>query len=121
MESLQYAIIRSNRPVNQWFGGKMSERAKLKLLAVLQDAQADLRRPGNDFAWSQWDSAEEALSMIDGHIAAIERGDASRLPELGLLFAPTGSIQEVSVSSGWGEEFLGLAARFDEAVARAKP
>jgi hypothetical protein len=99
----------------------MSERAKLELLSVLRETQALLRRPGNDFAWSQWDSVKEALSTLDGHIAAIERDDASRLPELGLLFAPTGSIQEVSVSSGWGEEFLGLAARFDEAVARAKP
>jgi hypothetical protein len=103
------------------FGGKMSERAKLKLLAVLRDTQAALRRAGNDFAWSRWNSAEEALSMIDGHITAIERGDASRLPELALLFAPTGSIQEVSVSSGWGEEFLGLGARFDKAAAGAKP
>jgi hypothetical protein len=58
--------------------------------------------------------------VLDGHVAAIERDDTSRLPELKVLFAPTGSIQEVSVSSGWGEEFLGLAARFDKAAARAE-
>jgi len=30
------------------------------------------------------------------------------------LFAPTGPIQEVSLSSGWGQEFLELAERFDK-------
>ena len=37
---------------------------------------------------------------------------------LKLLFAPTGSIQEVSISSGWGQEFLSLSARFDEVIKR---
>jgi hypothetical protein len=36
--------------------------------------------------------------------------------ELRVLFAPTGPIQEVSVSSGWGDAFLELADRFDDAM-----
>ncbi len=32
--------------------------------------------------------------------------------------APTGSIQEVSVSSGWGEEFLAVSERFDAVIKR---
>jgi hypothetical protein len=42
-----------------------------------------------------------------------------QLPEklnLSILFAPTGNIQEVSISSGWGEAFLELTARFDAAL-----
>jgi hypothetical protein len=31
-------------------------------------------------------------------------------------FIPTGPIQEVSVSSGWGKEFLALATEFDAAL-----
>jgi hypothetical protein len=37
--------------------------------------------------------------------------------ELSVLFAPTGPVQEVSVSSGWGDEFLILANEFDAALA----
>jgi hypothetical protein len=37
-----------------------------------------------------------------------------------VIFAPTGPMQEVSMSSGWGNRFLGLAEEFDEALARAK-
>jgi hypothetical protein len=35
---------------------------------------------------------------------------------LSILFAPTGPIQEVSLSSGWGGEFLKLASTFDAAL-----
>ena len=34
-----------------------------------------------------------------------------------VLFAPTGPIQEVSLSSGWENDFIELANRFDDAVA----
>jgi hypothetical protein len=36
-----------------------------------------------------------------------------------VLFLPTGPIQEVSLSSGWAQEFLDLADRYDQAVAEA--
>ena len=79
-----------------------------------------LRRPENDFAWSQWDDAPTAVAEIDSHVGAIERDDLSGLSDVALLFAPTGAIQEVAESSGWGAEFLALAARFDKAAEKVK-
>ena len=35
------------------------------------------------------------------------------------LFAPTGSIQEVAVSSGWVRRFNDVASRFDEVIDHA--
>jgi hypothetical protein len=98
----------------------MSSRANTKLVSVLHEAQAILRRPENDFGWSKWDDATTAVTEIDSHVAAIERDDLSRLSDLALLFAPTGAIQKVAVSSGWGTEFLALAARFDKAAAKVR-
>ncbi len=95
----------------------MSTPAKAKLVSVLLETQDVLRRPQNDFAWSELDDAAKAISDIGSHLDCIERNDFSRLPELTLLFAPTGAIQEVAVSSGWGDEFLDLADRFDKATA----
>jgi hypothetical protein len=37
--------------------------------------------------------------------------------KLDLLFAPTASLQEISISNGWGDEFLGLARAYDDVVA----
>jgi hypothetical protein len=36
-----------------------------------------------------------------------------------VVFAPTGPMQEVSLGSGWGDEFLGVADRWDAALRTA--
>jgi hypothetical protein len=78
-----------------------------------------LSRPGNDFAWSSWNGGEEASLEIWGHIAELQAGGLPKKMDLTILFAPTGNLQEVSLSSGWGDEFLELATRFDKACGRA--
>ena len=90
-----------------------------RLITVLREARARLALAGNDFAWSSWKDAGAALAAIDKHLAALEQGQLPPRFELTLLFAPTGPIQEVSLSSGWGAEFLSLASRFDAAAEQA--
>jgi hypothetical protein len=96
-----------------------ADSARNMLIAVLREAAALLARPQNDFAWSSWEDADQALAEISRHIAALEAGNLPPRLQLTVLFAPTGAIQEVSISSGWGEEFLSLADRFDRAERRA--
>jgi hypothetical protein len=72
---------------------------------------------GNDYSWSSWEDQNDALSEIDSIITELENGS---FPDIRILFAPTGPIQEVSLSSGWGDEFLELAYRFDQAYEIAK-
>jgi hypothetical protein len=88
-----------------------------KLIAILKDTKTLIARDGNDFSWSSWKDQEHAFSEIDSVIAELENGS---VPEIGVLFAPTGPIQEVSLSSGWGGEFLELAERFDKEYAIAR-
>ena len=95
------------------------DAARQELVEVLREARALLAQPGNDFAWSRWEDRDEALRELDRNIAAIASGSLPERLGLSILFGPTGSIQEVSVSSGWGYEFLAVAARFDAAEARA--
>ena len=72
-----------------------------------------LALPSNDYVWSSWEDADAALCEIDGLISAVESGALPDRLDVSVLFAPTGPIQEVSLSSGWGLEFIELAARFD--------
>lgn len=88
------------------------------LLSILLEARELLARPGNEFAWSKWKSAAEALAEIDRHIAIVDQGQPLEKFRLNLLFAPTGSIQEVSMSSGWSRHFMDLATRFDDVMER---
>src|ERR1700710_1394807 len=87
----------------------MSQEA---LLDVLREARELLSRSGNDFSWSRWKSEKDAVADIDGLIGRIDAAETIRLIEIHALFAPTGSLQEVSIDSGWGDQFLDLAARF---------
>lgn len=82
-----------------------------KLIAILIEARAFLALEGNDFSWSSWRDQNQAISEIDSMITKLETGS---IPDLRVLFAPTGPIQEVSLSSGWGNEFAELAERFDK-------
>lgn len=85
-----------------------------KLTGILEEARALIARDGNDFLWSSWIDQDHAIAEIDSIIAELKDGS---VPEIGVLFAPTGPIQEVSLSSGWGNEFLELAKRFDKEYA----
>lgn len=88
-----------------------------KLIDVLREARDLLARPGKEFLWSSWENARQATREIDQLIAEVRSGG---LPSeaLQIVFAPTGPMQEVSLGSGWGDEFLSLAARFDDALGR---
>ena len=86
------------------------------LLRVLRDTRALLARPDNNFSWSSFGSAESALKEIDAWIDRVSIDATSDMHELRLLFSATGPIQEVTLSSGWGEAFLELADQFDDAM-----
>ncbi len=96
----------------------MSDAAAL--LDVFQRARDLVARPDNDFAWSSWRDTEDALEEIDAILSRLQRGEIPALLEMSVLFAPTGPMQELSLSSGWGNRFLGLAEEFDAAVGDAR-
>ncbi|MBD2162370.1 hypothetical protein H6F46_16900 [Limnothrix sp. FACHB-1083] len=90
-----------------------------QLVEVLREVRQFLSRPDNNFDWSSWKDAPAALREIDSIVTRIESGDIPKRSDIELLFLPTGPIQEVSVSSGWGQEFCEFASRFDTAIAKA--
>lgn len=89
---------------------------KTKLIKVLEMVRPYLLRPENDFTWSFWKDQKQAIGEINQFITTLQEGQAFNELSLSLLFAPTGPIQEVSISSGWGDVFLKLADQFDEAM-----
>ncbi len=90
------------------------------LLDVFQRARDLVARPDNDFAWSSWRDTEDALEEIDSILSRLQRGEIPAMLEMSVLFAPTGPMQELSLSSGWGNRFLGLAEEFDAAIGDAR-
>jgi hypothetical protein len=89
-----------------------------ELAVVLRRIVRLLGRPGTDVLWSGYDSVAELRAEVEKYLVKIEAGepfDDDEFLGLRVLFAPTGPLQETSISSGWAREFLDLAARFDAA------
>lgn len=92
--------------------------SRAALQQVLVDARAMVARPGNDFTSSFWDDAPAALAELDRHLQTLAFGPLHPA-DLASIFAPTGGLQEVALSSGWADAYAGLADRFDAAAAAA--
>jgi hypothetical protein len=90
------------------------------LIAVLPETQELLGLSGNDFMLSSWSEAAQANAGFEKHIENLEAGEGSSLEDLKRPFAPTGSIQKVSVIRGWEQKFLAVADKFDHEVERLK-
>lgn len=88
-----------------------------RLIEVLAEARELVARPGNDFSWSSWVDADHALTEIDQRVAQLRAGREPFGEGTGILFVPSGPMQELSLSSGWGGEFCQLADRYDQAMA----
>jgi hypothetical protein len=86
------------------------------LRSVLEEARELLAAADNEFTWSSWQDRDDALREIDALLTELRSGTLPSMLALHVLFAPTGPIQEVSLSSGWGNAFIALAERFDDAM-----
>ena len=88
------------------------------VIAILEEIRHLVRGPNTDVIWSRYNTVEEALADIDQHIARLIMGDLSKIGDVKVLFAPTCAFQEISLGSGWSDEYLEIAARFDEVYAK---
>lgn len=90
----------------------------VELAAVLRRIAELLSRHDVDTDWSGYEPDElrsEIYSFLERASTGLPLDEAAR-DRLQLLFAPAGALQETSLSSGWGNEFIELATRLDDAV-----
>lgn len=88
-----------------------------ELIAVFEEARRLALLPDNDFSWSGWSDADEAVAAIERVLDRLRQNVTINNISMGIFFLPTGPLQELSISSGWGDEFIALADRFDAANA----
>jgi len=99
----------------QLLNGEVNRDDPLGYLSdVLMCAKELLSLPDNDFLWSWWESSNAAISEIELLINITQKGEIPEASSVKTLFAPTGPLQEVSLSSGWGDVFIRLAGKYDE-------
>ena len=62
--------------------------------------------------WATEDPIDIA-AQIEGLIGALERGHGLDRAKIRWLLLPTGSLQEIAIGNGWGDEFVELASVLD--------
>lgn len=65
--------------------------------------------PDIDVTWSSYDNAEQIINELKKVGKGIFDGDIRSINKMKSLLGPTGSLQEISISSGWGNEFIEIA------------
>ena len=88
-----------------------------ELIQVLTEIRAHLAVSSS----SDWAALEpeEITRIVDREIASLRATRRLRdATELSSLFLPTAEMQEIAMTSGWGDRYLELASRFDDAMRR---
>lgn len=91
------------------------------LAHVLESAIELISIPDNDFCWSSWNGEQEAKQEMQSLTSIIRNGTLPDRIIVSVLFAPTGPLQEISLSSGWSDTFLKVAEKYDELEALLWP
>ena len=86
------------------------------IIEILETVKKLILEPRTDISWSIFDSKDDLIIEIDTHIQKLKLRDFSKVKDLILLFAPTSDFQEISLSSGWSNDYLKISERFDVAI-----
>jgi len=65
-----------------------------------------------DSGWTT-QTVTQIKAILSENIKALETDGSFQKRTLGVLFAPTGSIQETAISNGWPDEYMRLASVVD--------
>jgi hypothetical protein len=89
-------------------------RENIKALRILlEEVVVILETSDTNLAWSGYNSAEEIIGELCDHIEKLKTNELTPIGEIKLLFAPTSSLQDIAIQSGWCENFLAIASKVD--------
>jgi hypothetical protein len=86
-----------------------------RLAAIIDELLQIVQAHPQDLNWQPcYDDQQELLHDLHDHAERIRNGDPSRLRELKFSLLPTGDLNEIAFSSGWGAAYVRLADEFDD-------
>jgi hypothetical protein len=85
------------------------------LVEIIDELVAIVQAHPQDLNWQpHYDNERQLINDLRDHAHRMQQGDDSRLAELKFVLLPTGDLNEIAFSSGWGDAYVTLANRFDE-------
>ena len=90
-----------------------------ELIDLIKQVQSKIADDSN-MTWTHYDKPEQLKNELDQYIKELQAGDFRPLEELKLLFLPTATLQEHSISNGWADEYMELSEKFDKLNAKGQ-
>jgi hypothetical protein len=107
------------KEINEYINKKNLENVNGKIkvvIIILELLKGIMDDPETDVLHSTFDTKEEIIDELDRNILKLRSEDFSMIEDLIILFSPTSDLQEISLDSGWGKQFLIISERFDSAI-----
>ena len=101
-----------------WPFSKSKPKDVVQLREVLEQMKMFVERSGES-DWTPHTPAEVSADLSIS-ISQLARGEAIDVDHLKMLFAPTGPLQEIAMSSDWANEYLTLSSKFDDLIPQAQ-
>ena len=86
------------------------------LITLVEKIKDLIKEQGTNVLWTHYSCEEEVIDELERHIMMLHKEDFSIINELILLFSPTSDLQELSISNGWGKQYLEIAEKFDKII-----
>ena len=67
----------------------------------------------SDMVWTAYETSQQLKDELEVYLNQFQAGDMSSMGKIKMLFLPTGTLQEHSMSNSWSDEFLNLSKKFD--------
>jgi|KBSSwiS6_1023812.scaffolds.fasta_scaffold20545_2 hypothetical protein len=83
-----------------------------ELIDIINKVKAKIS-DNSDMVWTHYGNAKQLTDELRLYTQELQNGNMSSLEKIKLLFLPTGTLQEHSISNGWRDEYLKLAEKFD--------
>ena len=75
----------------------------------------ELLNKSEESDWSPL-TPQEVVKNLEIEIRKLERNEKINTHLLEVEFAPTSTIQEISMANGWSSEFIKLSSKFDQEI-----
>jgi hypothetical protein len=97
----------------------MPQNALHSISAILQKIKGKIT-DHSDVIYAGFDSPKKLRDEIDRDLIEFQNGKTEILEKYRLWFAATGPLQELSLSNGWGKDYLIFAEEFDKLYKKVK-
>ncbi len=84
-----------------------------KLVDLLGQVRLKIH-PDTDVVSANFDNVDVFLTDLNHDINRLSYCNFATLKKVNFCFRPTGKYQEISISNGWGDDFIKLADNFDK-------